>query len=336
MIIAYRKIITFTCVALMLFACREDDLITNFGPIIEDQEFNIVEDASRGTVIGSIYARDQNLDELTFIVKSKENTNTFSITSSGIILLIGTLNYDSLASYSFLVEVTDGQYSATANITINIGQALSEYNKSVVTYFKLIALGYEYGTATEVTRKWNSNMKMFLGGRPTSELIEKVEHVMAEINELATDGFQVEIVNDSLQSNCYIFFGGRSEYLEKFPELEDVIIGNSGLYAVWLDNDFINRASIFIDTEQREYGLQESIILEEITQSLGLGMDSPKYPNSIFYETSTDGGFATEYADIDRELIRLLYHPQMRVGLNRIEVEEVLRKILLQEQNDIQ
>ncbi len=44
------------------------------------------------------------------------------------------------------------------------------------------------------------------------------------------------------------------------------------------------------------------------------------------FETAGDGGFATEYSDLDKEVIGLLYHPEMAVGPNK--VKHVLKDIL--------
>ena len=203
----------------------------------------------------------------------------------------------------------------------------SEYELEVIRYFKEVALGFEGGNSSAITRKWRLPMRVFLDGDLSDPIINKVERTVNEINELATDGFSVEMVNDSIRSNCYVFFGTTSQFIEKFPDAEDTIDKNYGLFNVWWNFNYINRARIFIDTDRPSLTEQESLIVEEITQSLGLGKDSPRYPNSIFYETSDDGGFAREYADIDKELIRLLYHPDMRVGLSRSEVDNVLKEI---------
>lgn len=72
------------------------------------------------------------------------------------------------------------------------------------------------------------------------------------------------------------------------------------------------------------------MLREELTQSLGLARDSNLYPESIFQQSFSTK--TTDYAPIDRDLIRLLYHPEMKVGLNRDEVDNLLRDILLTEQ----
>lgn len=207
----------------------------------------------------------------------------------------------------------------------------SEYELEVISYFKEVALGFENGNSSEITRKWQSPMRVFLDGNPSSLINDKVKQSVNEINELVTDGFLIEIVNDYNLSNCYVFFGTASDFIEKFPDADGQIGSNYALFNVWWNNNIINRARIFIDTNRPNLKQQESIIVEEITQSLGLGKDSPRYPNSIFYETPNNGGFATEYANIDKDLIRLLYHPKMSVGLNENQVDEVLREILTSE-----
>ncbi|MEM8525252.1 MAG: DUF2927 domain-containing protein [Bacteroidota bacterium] len=209
-------------------------------------------------------------------------------------------------------------------------QELSAFEMQVINYFIEVALGFEDGSVPEITRKWWNPMKIFVGGNPSTENMEKVEQTLADINELATDGFSVEMVSDSSSSNCYLFFGSNAEFRRTSPNI-NVGSTNFGYFYVWWQGNNINRARIFVDTQRANLQQQQSLILEEITQALGLGKDSPRYPGSIFYETANDGGFATEYSDLDREVVRLLYHPNMRVGLNAPQVNALLTNILKDE-----
>ena len=45
--------------------------------------------------------------------------------------------------------------------------------------------------------------------------------------------------------------------------------------------------------------------------------DSSRYPESIFYDGWTT---VTEYAQIDREIIRILYHDSVAPGMTRDQV----------------
>ena len=43
---------------------------------------------------------------------------------------------------------------------------LSEYQIETISYFKEIALGFEFGNASNITRKWSSELKIFVKGKP--------------------------------------------------------------------------------------------------------------------------------------------------------------------------
>ena len=63
----------------------------------------------------------------------------------------------------------------------------------------------------------------------------------------------------------------------------------------------------FVDLNRTvgETEFQKHILREELTQSLGLFNDSEKYENSIFYDGYST---VTEYSEIDKELIDMLYN----------------------------
>ena len=50
---------------------------------------------------------------------------------------------------------------------------VSDFN--TISYFKDIALGIEFGDATEITRKWDAPMRIFIDGNTSPFLINKVE-----------------------------------------------------------------------------------------------------------------------------------------------------------------
>lgn len=206
---------------------------------------------------------------------------------------------------------------------------LTPYDLEVIEYFKDIALGFEFGGATEITRKWGSNMKIYVGGSPTVELLDELEQIRTEINDLVTDGFAMEIVSDSTQSNFYIFLGSADDYVAIFPGQAGQVESNWGLFNVfWNSFNQINRGYMYVDTERANPTAQKHLLREELTQSLGLAKDSDEYPESIFQASWTT---TTEYAMIDKDLIRLLYHPDMPIGLIEFQVDEVLRDILMAE-----
>jgi hypothetical protein len=52
--------------------------------------------------------------------------------------------------------------------------------------------------------------------------------------------------------------------------------------------------------------------------------DSYRYKDSVFYQGWTS---VTQYADIDRALIEMLYRPEIRPGMTKSQVLQVLRTL---------
>lgn len=197
---------------------------------------------------------------------------------------------------------------------------------SVIYFFKAVALGIEYDSTIELTRKWSSDMKIFVGGSPSEELLQELHSIKNEINALVTDDFSIEIVNDSLNSNYYIFFGSGKDYASLFPSQSIYIKDNWGLFHINWDTNFeITSGHMYVDINEANLIEQKHFLREELTQSLGLTNDIPYDRRSIFYKDWSTINF---YSDYDIEIIRLLYHPEMGAGLNQKSVENVLKGIL--------
>jgi hypothetical protein len=208
----------------------------------------------------------------------------------------------------------------------NTDPVLSQRQKDVIVYFKEVALGFEYGSASAITRKWKGAMKVYVAGKPTPSLLTELDRVIEELNSLATDGFHIEIVAEQSRSNFEIFFGSRPEFVAGHPMDSETVKGSSGIFRIfWNRENRITRGYIFIHTATSEQE-QKHAIREELTQSLGLGKDSPLHSDSIFQTAWT---IPTEFAEIDRDLVRILYHPRVTAGLSADEVESIITEIFL-------
>lgn len=206
---------------------------------------------------------------------------------------------------------------------------LNQYDQRVIEYFGEVALGFEFGGATEVTRKWVGDMKIFVGGEQKPALLSELQGIINEINTLATDGFSISMVTDSLDMNYYIYFGSGADYASIYPSQSGLVAGNWGLFSVYWDaSEQIYKGNMYVDTERANDLEERHLLREELTQSLGLAKDSERYDDSIF---QTDWTTTTTFSDIDKDLIRLLYHPQMQTGLTTVQVEETLTQIILSE-----
>lgn len=204
---------------------------------------------------------------------------------------------------------------------------LSNYQKEVISYFNKVALGFEFGSASPITRKWVDDMMIFAGGEENDVLENELTKIVSEINDLTSDGFKVEVVDDSLTSNFYLYLGTGANYAILYPSQSDLITGNFGLFSVsWDGHNNLNRGHMYVDTHRAVGDAQKHLLREELTQSLGLARDATDYPESIFQQSWTT---TTTYAPIDKDLIRLLYHPKMKSGLDEMKADQTLTDIFL-------
>jgi len=86
-------------------------------------------------------------------------------------------------------------------------------------------------------------------------------------------------------------------------------------WALWHDDNYvIYDANILVSSAGVTQDERSHLIREELTQSLGLMNDSNKYEDSIFYQKWTD---VTQYSDIDKAVIQLLYLKKIKTGMTR-------------------
>jgi hypothetical protein len=119
-------------------------------------------------------------------------------------------------------------------------------------------------------------------------------------------------------------------YFIPLDEMDDVIPvyepDNWGYFFLGWDWDYIAReAYIGIATDVTTQKYRNHLILEEVTQALGLMNDSPKYADSIFQIEWTE---TQSLSDIDTALIRMLYCDELKPGMGMDEVRQILSEWL--------
>ena len=311
---------------LLLFSCAEEDAT----PLLEvqDLEVTIENTLVNGDVIGTLEVTSSS-SELTFSILSQTEEGAIAIDSDGRLRVanIEHFDFDNEMSLSGSILVVSGALSTEVSFLISLSN-LNAYDLAVIDYFKEIALGFEFGNSTEVTRRWESGMRIFVGGTPTLALTDELNLIIAEINTLTNSAsFSAQIVNDSTLSNYYTFFGSGDAYARMFPDLSNLITSNWGLLTMfWNGSQQLYTGYMYVDIFRANASERKHLLREEITQSLGLARDSDTYPESIFQQSFDTK--VTTYAEIDEALIRLLYHPDMNVGLNETQIDERLRQII--------
>lgn len=215
------------------------------------------------------------------------------------------------------------------------------YEKELMDYFKEIALQAEYYDNSQKTIKWEKPMSLYIvKEKELKSQMSVIEKAINKINDLATDGFKIKLTKNLSNSNAILYLCEKERVAELAPQFYEILTDGidyeiSGYAYSEYDTSthVIDKALIFVSTEE-PFNVQESTILEELTQSLGLAFDSEKYVHSIFYKYKSEEEIRTnEYSQLDQDIVRLLYHPNMESGLDSTEVIKVVKKIFKSEKN---
>ena len=119
----YFKVITILSL-FIIFSCSKDEVL-NSAPEIEAQSFNASEDITSTNIIGSVIATDLESKELSYSIAQVTNTTTpllFEISSNGDLKLAAgaSLDFETTTTHIIKVEVSDGELTASAQVTINV------------------------------------------------------------------------------------------------------------------------------------------------------------------------------------------------------------------------
>ncbi len=206
---------------------------------------------------------------------------------------------------------------------------IDPYDKQVIDYFEKIALGFSDGSISEITRKWKAPMKVYMSGTPNEPLKQELNKIVSEINLIATDGFQIEVTEDSLGANFDIIIGTAKQYYTIFPSQGDTTSTSTGNYYIyWHNKSDIFYGNMFIDTNQGTYSFSTYLLRQMLTGSIGLTNRNYEYSESIFYSGQR---VVNKYQQIDKDMIRLLYHPDMQTGWNAEVARTKVLNILMNE-----
>jgi hypothetical protein len=179
-----------------------------------------------------------------------------------------------------------------------------EFSPEAKEYFKKVAYGNEFNSGNTSLKKWSQDVKIYVVGDKRDYLMSELGDIVSELNGLIST-INITIVSNKSDANLIVLFGSAQEYNEFESNSVGYTDQNQGLFIVY-GREELTYATMYVDIERTSTNDgQKHLLREELTQSLGLCNDSYDYPESIFYQGWTE---TTEYAEIDKELIQMLYN----------------------------
>ena len=193
--------------------------------------------------------------------------------------------------------------------------------EDVILYFNEVCLDAEYTHSGDPSRlqKWISPIAYYLQGSPTQEDLETLNHFSDWLNTI--DGFPgIYQTQEPSEANLTIHFCDQQEMISL---MGDNFYGTDGAVTFWYMDDVIYDAIICYRTDLDQH-LRNSVILEEIYNGLGPVQDTALRSDSIIYSEFSE---PQELTPMDELILRLLYHPDIRCGMDKAACEEVIRQL---------
>lgn len=193
--------------------------------------------------------------------------------------------------------------------------------EDVILYFNEVNLDAEYnfGGNPQVLQKWGSPIYYILYGNYTDDDLQKI---IAFVNWLNTiEGFPgMYETNDLNVANLKIYFCEQDELVSL---MGNDYYGADGGVTFWYSDNVIYEAIICYRNDI-DQSLRNSVILEEIYNGLGPAQDTELRPDSIIYSYFSQ---PQELTIIDEVILKILYNPNLKPGMNKEECERVIRQL---------
>lgn len=191
--------------------------------------------------------------------------------------------------------------------------------EDVIRYFNEVCLDAEFvnnGDPSKV-QKWVQPIGYQILGTPTEKDREVLTGFASWLNTV--EGFPG--MTESEVGNLKIHFYGKTEF-------EDLMgsnfTGTDGGVTFWYNGRGEIYEEIIGYRTDISQAVRNSVILEEIYNGLGPIQDTDLRKDSIIYSGYTTPQSLTE---VDKLILKLLYHPDIKCGMNATQCEAVIRKI---------
>ncbi len=192
------------------------------------------------------------------------------------------------------------------------------YMQDEIDYLLEIAFGGEFGGDPKHIKKWTGDLRVEVIGKTTEWDLNTLTKIMDEIMEI-TDEITLQISDN--KPNFHVHFIPHKEFIQHADA--KIAKENWGLFFYYEDNKGrITGAKVLIASDKPD-DVRAHLLREEFTQALGLAQDSWEYPESIFYQGWTTG---QEFAEIDRRLLQMLYHPDIHPNMQKNKVQAYFEK----------
>ena len=191
----------------------------------------------------------------------------------------------------------------------------------VKEHFSDCALGSEYGGGARVVKKWTQPIYYTFVGTPLSGDVAYLERFMEALNGIY--GFPgIYPATSSQSANLTIHFVRDEAEMYALTGYQNA----NGLASIWYSTstyEIVEGRVVY--RNDMDGSNRRGVLIEELYQVMGILNDSYTYPESIVYQYYTDAQWP---CSLDWAIMELLYHPDMRCGMNESTCMSVIDSLL--------
>ena len=203
---------------------------------------------------------------------------------------------------------------------------LSDYSPDqIFAWFEEVVLDMEYSEGDgdiTLVQKWMAPIGFRVYGNPTEEDLAVLNAFFAQLNRIpGFPGFYTAEAEG--QEHMQIHFLDENVFAEGFSSVvngEDAYGATQFWYYNQTNEIHTARVGCRGDISQSE---RNSVLMEEIVNALGIS-DTFLREDSITYQYSNEN---TALSDVDWTLLKLLYHPDVKCGMDREQCASVIQKL---------
>lgn len=241
----------------------------------------------------------------------------FELYNAGV--LTGSDDYGSFQPYALIDRAAAAAIAArlvrpaqrqTLSLKARPASLLTGYtDQQVLNYFEKTAYYGEYDGFRDAALRWNTPVICAVHGDPSAEDLATVQRLFDVLNTIA--GFPgIILASGGGSGNMNLYFVSEKRFGD-YASIPDSNVWGFANCNYMLNDYAITNTIVLIADEIPTRLERDSILSEEIIQSLGLLNDSFDYPESVFYQDSNSQGWP---ASIDWALVRILYNADMPQG----------------------
>lgn len=182
-------------------------------------------------------------------------------------------------------------------------------------YFNEVGFYYKGTSQSGSVSKWAAPVRLQISGSPTADQKQMLDEYIAALNNV--EGFPgIEAVPSG--GNFTVSFAARSALKRSYPAMAESEA--CGYKLTRGGKGAITKCAIGVDEGFGDAEQARSQLLRILIWSLGVNFTSETWPGSILSLKSN----AQDWANLDWQIVALLYRPDVKVGAGRAAVMEML------------